>query len=140
MLYKPHLLKPAHPWHIKPTFTLQEAYSIMTGTLQVQDTIEQSISDDEREQFWKSHIESWSPSGLSQAEYCRRNDLNIPRFRYWKRRFCKENLPLEFVQVPSVPVKSNQLFQHTGNPSLRITMNSEFTIEVLDNFLGRKNE
>ncbi|WP_049770495.1 IS66 family insertion sequence element accessory protein TnpA [Desulforapulum autotrophicum] len=106
----------------------------MTETLQVHGSVEQSISDDEREQFWKSHIESWSPSGLSQAEYCRRNDLNIPRFRYWKHRFRKENLPLDFVQIPSVPVKSTRLFQHTGNPSLRIIMNSEFTIEVQDDF------
>lgn len=107
----------------------------MTETLQAQDLVEQPISDDKRKQFWKSHTDSWAPSGLSQAEYCRRNGLNIACFSYWKRKFSKENLPLEFIQVPSLPVKATQLFQHTGsNPSLRITMGSEFTIEVLDDF------
>ena len=96
----------------------------MTVILQAQDSVEQTISDDERKQFWKSHLESWAPSGLSQAEYCRRNNLNIPRFRYWKRKLTKENLPLEFVKVPSVPVKSTRLFQYSGTPSLRITMGS----------------
>lgn len=108
----------------------------MTEFLQTQDLVEQTISDDEPEQFWKTHLESWVPSGLSQAEYCRRNDLNISRFRYRKRKFDKEDCSLEFVQLPTTaePIKSTRLFQHTGTPSLRITMSSEFSIEVLDGF------
>jgi hypothetical protein len=106
----------------------------MTKNLQGQDSLEKSISADEREQFWRSHLETWSLSGLSQAEYCRQNDLNLARFGYWKRRFRKDNLPVEFVQVPTASVKSTRLFQDTGVPSLRITMGSEFAIEVLDEF------
>ena len=64
----------------------------MTENLEAQASVKQPISDDEREQFWLSHMESWTPSGLSQAEYCRQNDLNIARFRYWKRRFSMKKL------------------------------------------------
>jgi hypothetical protein len=107
----------------------------MTEFLQAQNLIGQTISDDKRKQFWNSHLESWAPSGLSQAEYCRRNDLNIPRFRYWKRKLSKKNSLLEFVQLPTGAINSTQLLQqNTAAPSLRITMGSEFTIEVLDDF------
>lgn len=106
----------------------------MTKNLQVLDSVKPPISGDEREQYWRSHLESWALSGLSQAEYCRQNDLNIARFGYWKRRFSKDNLPVEFVQISAEPVKSTRSFQDNGIPSLRITMGSEFAIEVSDNF------
>lgn len=106
----------------------------MTENLQAQDSVKQPISCDAREQFWRSHLDEWAPSGLNQAEYCRQNDLNIARFRYWKRRFSKGNLPVEFVQVPTGPVKSTRLLKNTDAPSLRITIGSEFAIEVSDEF------
>lgn len=107
----------------------------MTEFLQAQNLVEQTISGDERKQFWNSHLKSWEPSGLSQAEYCRRNDLNIPRFRYWKRKLGKKNPLLDFVQLPTEAINSTQLLQrYTATPSLRISMGSEFTIEVLDGF------
>ena len=106
----------------------------MTENLQAQASVEQPISDDEREQFWRSHMELWAPSGLSQAEYCRQNGLNIARFRYWKRRFSMTKLPVKFIQVPTGPIHSTRLLQNTEAPSLRITMGSEFSIEVSDNF------
>jgi hypothetical protein len=106
----------------------------MMENLQTQYSVKKPISCDARDQFWRSHLESWATSGLSQAEYCRQNDLNIARFGYWKRRFSKENLPVEFVQVPTEPIKSTRLIQNTGAPSLRITMGSEFAIEILDEF------
>ncbi|MDR3567682.1 MAG: hypothetical protein P4L43_06600 [Syntrophobacteraceae bacterium] len=30
-----------------------------------------------RRRFWDKHIEEWKSSGLSQADYCRQNGLNI---------------------------------------------------------------
>ena len=41
---------------------------------------------------------------------------------------------MEFVQVPTGPVKSTRLLQNTDAPSLRITIGSEFAIEVSDEF------
>jgi len=106
----------------------------MTENLQAQDSMKQPIYGDERELFWRTHLDSWALSGFSQAKYCRQNDLNIARFGYWKRRFNKTNLPMEFVQVPTGPVKSTRLLQNTDTPSLRITIGSEFAIEVSDEF------
>jgi hypothetical protein len=39
-----------------------------------------------KRQFWENHIQAWQQSGLSQAEYCRRNDLKNHRWWYWRKR------------------------------------------------------
>ena len=41
--------------------------------------------------FWLEHLEQWQSSGLSQADYCRKNDLCQQKFSYRKRQadiFC----------------------------------------------------
>ncbi len=40
----------------------------------------------ERRRFWENHIEKWKSGGLSQAEYCRQNGVNLKSFHHWKRR------------------------------------------------------
>jgi hypothetical protein len=39
-----------------------------------------------RKHYWQQHVASWRESNLSQVEYCRRNDLPIKNFGYWKRK------------------------------------------------------
>lgn len=34
------------------------------------------VSLKQKEQFWRKHIDRWSSSKVSQAEYCRHNDLS----------------------------------------------------------------
>ena len=33
---------------------------------------------------WKPIVSAWSDSGLSQSAFCRKNDLNLPQFSYWR--------------------------------------------------------
>ena len=40
-------------------------------------------------QYWQSHLDKWSDSGLNQAEYCRQNSLKPHQFGYWKKNFLK---------------------------------------------------
>ena len=87
----------------------------------------------ERRRAWKSHIEGWSLSGLSQTKYCRQNNLRSNRFTYWKRKFQRENLPVEFVQIHTEPVESAHLFRHEET-SLRLAVGVGFTIEIPDGF------
>lgn len=35
--------------------------------------------------FWKGHLDTWRGSGLTQAAYCRQQDLSLARFGYWRR-------------------------------------------------------
>ncbi len=41
----------------------------------------------DREAFWQNHYELLSSSGLSRAEYCRRNNLIFVPFKYWIKKF-----------------------------------------------------
>ena len=75
------------------------------------DQLKEQNPGQERRQLWESHIEGWSLSRLSQAKYCRQNNLRSNRFTYWKRKFQRENLPVEFVQIHTEPVNSVQLFR-----------------------------
>ena len=40
----------------------------------------------EKHQFWEDHVQAWEHSGLTQAEYCRQNNLKNHRWWYWRKR------------------------------------------------------
>ena len=84
--------------------------------------------NEERVIFWKSHIEQWSVSGISQLAYCRQYDLIPHRFGYWKRKFKQQNLPIEFVQVTPEPMNMNSL------SGLKLNIGSGLQIEIPDGF------
>jgi hypothetical protein len=59
--------------------------------------------------YWQKHISKWSKSGLTQAEYCRRNGLSAAAFHWWKgelRRKSKaqkkSSTSMQFVEVHGV--------------------------------------
>ncbi len=39
-----------------------------------------------RRRFWARHLQGWKRSGLSQAEYCRQQQLSAPTLSWWKRQ------------------------------------------------------
>lgn len=41
-------------------------------------------------QWWLGQVEAWQKSGISQAEYCRLNNLNHKSFSNWKLKYTKE--------------------------------------------------
>lgn len=49
-------------------------------------TQSQTDSAQVKRNIWKHHLKSWNSSGLSQAAYCRRHDLKVYDFQYWKKR------------------------------------------------------
>jgi hypothetical protein len=61
---------------------------------------------------WRRHVEAWRESGLSQADYCRQQNLNRKTFSLWTRRVrddlsMSKDSPLELISVqvtPSAPV------------------------------------
>ena len=93
-------------------------------------------SNDQRSQFWQTHLEEWKNSGLSQAEYCRRKNLKSTRFTYWKLKFSSQASDVELVQVSTDSIPSPQsfpVFNNNGSP-LRLTVNCRFVIEIPDSF------
>ena len=60
------------------------------------------MTREQKRQYWHNHIEAWQNSGLSQAEYVRRNGLSIKTFGYYKRR--SHSAPKPQLQQTLVPV------------------------------------
>lgn len=56
--------------------------------------------DDSKAAQWRSHIQAWQQSGLSQARYCQQHELVLCRFVYWRRKLRDRPQPSSgFVQV-----------------------------------------
>lgn len=87
----------------------------------------QSVTDKQKQkrQCWKQHIEEYSRSGTSQAEYCRQHKLSAKSFTYWKRRLRQKSL-VSFVPVqvkPETPIvadRSSELVLHKDGYRIEI--------------------
>ena len=62
-----------------------------------------------RAAYWRKHISRWSKSGLTQAEYCRRNEVSAAAFQWWKGELQrkaktqkKPSTSMQFVEVHGV--------------------------------------
>lgn len=72
---------------------------------------------------------------MSQVEYCRQYDLIPHRFTYWKTKLKKQNLPVEFVQIPdTLPINPAGLKLNIG-PGLQIEVPDGFSRNTLEKVL-----
>lgn len=86
----------------------------------------------EKQEFWQTHIEAWQQSSLSQAEYCRRNNLPIKSFGYRKRRILgSSNQEQLFIPV-TIQAEPVRAFE-TETP-LRLALQNGLKIEVAGDF------
>ena len=63
----------------------------------------------ELKKFWKTHLLQWKESHLSQSNYCKKHNLLVHRFGYWKRKLAARINILPsgksgFVQLPAIRV------------------------------------
>ena len=93
---------------------------------------EQPESKLAKRQYWQEHVECWKRSGLSQAEYCRLNSLQIKNFWYWKKQYNgKTAEQLRFFPLALVPAKVTK----SEPASLQLTLQEQrFRIEIGENF------
>jgi len=96
---------------------------------------EQPESKLAKRQYWQEHVECWKRSGLSQAEYCRLNSLQLKNFWYWKKQYNgKTAEPLRFFPLALVPTKAAKAIK-CAPASLQLTMQEQrFRIEIGENF------
>ncbi|CAM2006035.1 IS66 family insertion sequence element accessory protein TnpA [Acanthopleuribacter pedis] len=95
---------------------------------------------------WSQRIRQWEASGLTQVEFCRRHQLKIATFRYWRQRLpakrhatAKGSLRLvpitnpaaeeELPASPSQPASSQGLSIECNGISVRI--DDQFNPETL---------
>lgn len=82
-----------------------------------------------KQTFWEKHIKHWQGSSLTQAEYCRRNNLKAKLFTYWKRRLKVATNEVLFVPVP---IKLPRLEKPTYH--IKVSVNDRYCLEVPDGF------
>jgi len=96
----------------------------------------ESNTVNKKEKFWIPHIKKWKTSGLSQNKYCKKNNLTLRRFSYWKSKIDKKSAkPIELVQVETTLVKHPAipaLDQASG--LLKLKIKGIFEIEISDGF------
>lgn len=86
-------------------------------------------ASDRKQAYWRKHIEQWQGSSLTQAEYCRRNNLKTRSFTYWKRRL--KTVPSE---IRFVPVAIELPRREKPNPLIKVAVNDRYCLEVPDGF------
>jgi len=59
-------------------------------------------------QKWNMHIDHQTQSGMTQVEYCRKNNLHPVSFSQWKRRLREQSQQSGFVALDLPPVASIQ--------------------------------
>ena len=86
-------------------------------------------------QFYQRHLANWKNTGLSQAEYCRRNGLIRHRFGYWKKKLFTEKGQVEFAVLPVNLLEHNiPCIQDNVSSPLRLMVDSRFSLEIPDQF------
>ena len=48
------------------------------------------MSNSERANQWQNHISQWQESGLSGAKFCKRAELDLAQFYYWKSKLLSD--------------------------------------------------
>jgi len=87
---------------------------------------------EQKRSYWKQQIEQWQQTGLSQAEYCRRNNLNHHQLVYWKKRYLKTETDVSFAAVQledllDMPAAADQA-------SLTVVIDSPLKVEITEGF------
>lgn len=82
----------------------------------------------EKPSYWQKQVSAWRASGLSQAQFCRDNNLKVRDFGYWKRKFSGSSDSVRFVPLQ---VKSSAI---RPSSSLCLVLESGLRIEVREGF------
>ncbi len=96
-------------------------------------------NDGNRSRFrhhWEAHIKAQQKSGLSRAEYCRRNDLSYHAMTYQQRKLSEPSRK----QTQLIPVPAERITQHkisTVSSGVKIILNDRIGIEVSEQFSPR---
>jgi len=96
--------------------------------------------------YWQEHISQWSESGLTQAEFCRRNKLSAAAFHWWKGQLRKKSkarknpsTSMQFVEVHGVPpasVHSGEIYEVVLSRSRAIRVGRDFDSDVLKRLIA----
>ena len=89
----------------------------------------------EKRRFWKAHIEAWKAGGLKQSRYCRRHDLKLHQFVYWRKKYdpASTAAPVSLVRVDLPAQTFHRRVPSPARP-LRLIVGGDRRIEVERDF------
>ena len=91
-----------------------------------------NLSRSGKQRLWEKRLAQWSTSGLSQAEYCRSNNIGLKSFQYWKRRSKLNGAPPALIEVPlSKPLAITAL---SASPQLCLVVDQRYRVEIAKGF------
>jgi hypothetical protein len=94
--------------------------------------------DLEKHRYWGAQIRAWQRSGLTQAEFCRRQEIGRRLFRSWKRRLevgqPEQEAPARFVAVTVRREPEVNTMRPPVTAALTVVTGSGYRIEVGDGF------
>jgi len=96
-----------------------------------QDTDQTEATPKDRRRQFEEHIRRWRSSGLTQAEYCRRNKLKWSTFHYWRKRLETSATAVTLVQVP---FGLNGDGSGPSGQGLTLVLGGRYKVEIGDNF------
>ncbi len=91
--------------------------------------LSKEVERERKQQYWGDHLLTWRKSGLTQAEYCRRNQLSTKCFTYWKSKTRRPDPPMKLVPVSVRPVAAGP-----GSAKLVVVFKDRYRVEVGDGF------
>ena len=94
-----------------------------------------------RTAYWQQHLADWRKSGLIQAEYCRRNQISVKTFSFYKYKLNKT----EFVELPEIlldtPTKHTESsFEIQAGENIKIKLSSRVDKATLVNIIKSLKE
>jgi hypothetical protein len=97
-------------------------------------SMSQNLSNLQKSENWRRHWEAWKTSGLSQAEYGRRQELPIHAFRYWITKFNQPAVPATTALV-KLPVQARTIRESSielvVDKKYRLIIRSDFDSDLL---------
>lgn len=92
---------------------------------------DREINGQDKNEYWRTHVGVWKQSGINQAEYCRRHELSVKIFGYWKRKLCRKSAGVSFMPVS---IKPPHISSVKSGSFLRLVTCNGLSIEVGDGF------
>jgi hypothetical protein len=83
----------------------------------------------EKRRYWKDQLEKWKGGGLTQAQYCRENNLSVHCFLYWRKRILPAKPPqVSLVELPIPRPVSGPLPPH--GVAISLVVDGHYRIEI----------
>lgn len=83
-------------------------------------------------EHWIEEVRRWRNSGLTQKEYCIREDISLERLGTWKRRLDREG-QMQSGALVAVPSRIVTSALHAG-PAIKLVVDERYRVEIPDAF------